>query len=84
MTMYYQLASNQEQSIINYQQWRMAWYSFLELLDIDYKDGYRCSICGDFPNIVSCDATTLAFKREYVRTLNVSNDTANNNYMNGR
>ena len=72
MKLYMQYASNQEIGIINYQQWRLSWYAFLELLDIDYSSGFRCVQCGQYPNVLSCDATTLAFKREYAQKINVN------------
>ncbi len=29
-------------SILTYNQYRFAWYSFLSLLDIDYRNGFLC------------------------------------------
>ncbi|XP_065052628.1 uncharacterized protein LOC135681910 isoform X2 [Rhopilema esculentum] len=57
---------------LNYQQWRCSWYSFLELLDIDYTFGFQCQICGPYPNVVICDATTLGFRRHYARQVDVN------------
>ena len=51
-------------SLLNYNNFRMAWYSYLELLDIYYNEGFRCSHCRENPNIVIMDATSLAFRKE--------------------
>ena len=69
MQLYMQFASNQEIEMIK---WRLAWYAFLGLLDIDYSSGFTSAQCGQYPNIVSCDATTLAFKREYAQKIDVN------------
>lgn len=44
---------------LSYHHWRFAWYSFLDLLDIDYEEGFCCPICGkdNGLDIVICDAT---------------------------
>ena len=69
--MYHQAASNMPINMISYQQWRMAWYAFLDLLSIDYSSGFLCSKCGQYPSVVSCDATTLGFKKMYARSLSI-------------
>ena len=78
MSMYLQSASKQSASMINYQQWRMSWYAFVELLDINYEEGFSCQQCGQYPKVVCCDATTLSFRREYAQELDVSRDTLEN------
>ena len=32
--------------LLSYHHWRFAWYSFLDLLDISYEEGFCCAICG--------------------------------------
>lgn len=46
-----------------YNHFRCAWYSFLRLLDIDYTANYCCKLCGDSPDIVVMDATSVSFRR---------------------
>ena len=46
-----------------YNHFRCAWYSFLRLLDIDYSANYCCKLCGDRPDIVIMDATSVSFRR---------------------
>ncbi len=58
---------------INYQQWRFSWYSFLNLLDLDYENGFMCSLCGKYPEVMSCDATSLGFKRIFQQKSDVGN-----------
>ena len=50
---------------------RYAWYSYLNLLDIDYSDGSCCPECGSVPEIVVCDATTVSFRRKMLIQENV-------------
>ena len=46
-----------------YNHFRCGWYSFLHLLDIDYFDNYCCKLCGDKPDVVIMDATSVSFRR---------------------
>ena len=46
-------------TLLNYYNWRLAWYAFLILLDINFKDGFTCEHCG-------CDATSLGFQRKFL------------------
>ena len=46
---------------INNQQWRSSWYSFLDLLDIDYGKGFTCNNSQPYPDTLSCDATTEVY-----------------------
>ena len=57
--------------LLSYHQWRFAWYSFLDLLDIDYEEGFCCPICGkdNGLDIVICDATELSFRQELSTSL---------------
>ena len=52
---------------INYQQWRFSWYSFLSLLDVDYASGSICDIRGQYPAVLSCDATSLGCRKTFCR-----------------
>ena len=56
--------------LLSYHHWRFSWYSFLELLDIDYRDGFCCPICGtgDLDTVI-CDATCLSFRQELCSSL---------------
>ena len=54
----------------------------MELLDINYLEGFVCEECGPIPAIVVCDATTIGFQRKFVteklnhlQNLNLSVDT---------
>ena len=84
MKMYFEYGSNQAIDMINYQQWRMAWYSYLDLLDISYEEGYLCSLCGQYPDTIICDATALAYKREYAQHLELTPDVAEEIALEGR
>ena len=55
----------------SYSQLRYAWYSYLNLLDIDFSDGSSCPECGTLPEIVICDATTVSFRRKMLIQENV-------------
>lgn len=50
--------------VFKYNHFRQGWYAFLNLLDIDYSDGFMCDECGSCPNVVIMDATTLSFRRD--------------------
>ena len=51
-------------ALLSYNNFRMAWYSYLALLDINYTEGFKCSHCGSTPKTVIMDATSLAFRKE--------------------
>ena len=51
-------------SIFSYNHFRISWYTFLSLLDIDYDCGFKCTECGDHPTTLIMDATSLAFRKE--------------------
>jgi hypothetical protein len=55
-----------EEVMPSYNHLRYAWYSFLGLLDIDYTAGSVCAECGPEPEVVVCDATTVAFRKTMV------------------
>jgi hypothetical protein len=65
----------------SYNQLRFAWYSYLELLDIDYSDGSCCPECGCNPETVVCDATTVSFRRKMVLQESIVNPTSENTYQ---
>ena len=46
-----------------YDHFRLAWYSFLNLLDINYPESFCCSKCGDKPQILIMDATLVSFRQ---------------------
>ena len=45
-----------------------AWYAYVDLLDIDYSDGFNCSICKHQVDVVICDGTPLSFRRKFLIT----------------
>ena len=51
-------------NVFSYNQFRLSWYSYLSLLDIDYTSGFKCSLCGEQPQVVIMDGTSLAFRRD--------------------
>lgn len=46
-----------------YFHFRCAWYSFINLLDINYMEGFYCEHCGTNPSTVIMDGTALSFRR---------------------
>ncbi|XP_065064713.1 uncharacterized protein LOC135690945 [Rhopilema esculentum] len=53
-----------EISTFSYNKFKDAWYSYLELLDIDIDQGFGCEICKNASDIVLMDATSLSFRKE--------------------
>lgn len=51
-------------STVSYSHFLAAWYAYVELLDIDYAEGFQCSACGPNPSLVIMDATALSFRRQ--------------------
>ncbi len=70
--------------IINYQQWRFAWYSFLDLLEIDCKAGFSCDSCGQYPEVLTSDATSLGFKKTFLMRSEMLGETNSNQPLRGR
>ena len=50
--------------LLKYNHFRMAWYSYLGLLNINYSEGFTCTHCGSAPEALIMDATTLSFRKE--------------------
>ena len=50
--------------VFKYNHFRQGWYAFLNLLDIDYSDGFMCDKCGSCPDVLIMDATTLSFRKD--------------------
>ncbi|XP_069109578.1 uncharacterized protein [Argopecten irradians] len=48
-----------------YRHFRLSWYNFVDLLDIDINSGFSCSECGPTPEMVLFDATTLGHRKIY-------------------
>lgn len=46
-----------------YHHFRMGWYSFLTLLDIDLSEGFCCEQCGSRPDTVIMDGTSVSFRK---------------------
>lgn len=51
-------------AIFTYNDYRLAWYSFMKQLDINYDEGFVCPLCYSQPCAVIMDATSLAFRKE--------------------
>ena len=49
---------------LSYSQYISAWYAYMELLDINFSEGFQCSKCGPSPNLIVMDATALSFRRQ--------------------
>ena len=70
---YYQVWSQNQQdagnsefrSLLSYNNWRLSWYAFMDLLDVEPNAEFICSVCGPIPDIVVCDATSLGFQRKF-------------------
>ena len=65
-------------SNFSYNHFRMAWYGFLQLLDIDLCEGFMCTTCGDHPDIVIMDATSLSFRKDFDPWKNLLNYSVKN------
>lgn len=58
-------AGNSEfKNTVLYVHFLSAWYAYMELLDIDYTEGFLCHECGPFPTLIIMDATALSFRRQ--------------------
>lgn len=49
---------------MSYQDFKEAWYAFMDLLDIDFDHSFHCPDCGPDPDTVIMDATSVAFRKE--------------------
>ena len=60
--------------LLSYHHWCFAWYSFLDLLDINYEEGFCCAICGKDNSLdtVICDTTAISFRQELCISLKSS------------
>jgi hypothetical protein len=65
LKMLHQDAGSMLPNLLSYNHFRMAWYSYLSLLDIDYAHGFQCDLCGTTQAIVLMDATTLSYRKEF-------------------
>lgn len=52
-------------SKFTYNHFRMSWYGFVQLLDIQLNEGFVCTICGTNPTRVIMDATSLSFRNDF-------------------
>ena len=60
-------AGNQHmKKTFTYNHYRFSWYAFLDLLNMDLKQGFMCSHCECQPEIVIMDATSLSFRKEFI------------------
>lgn len=58
-----------------YRDFRLAWYEFMQLLDIDYHAGFECKECGPNPETVIMDATSLGHRKIYQNWYKCNPDT---------
>ena len=59
-------SDTEEEMILNafkYNHFRISWYSFISLLDINYSQGFYCAKCGINPHSLIMDGTSLSFRR---------------------
>ena len=43
-----------------------SWYCYLDLLEIDWREGFLCSKCGTNPSPVICDGTDHGFMKKFL------------------
>ena len=48
--------------VFPYEKFKLAWYSFLQLLDTDYSNAFVCPICSSTPDVIICDGTSVSFQ----------------------
>ena len=53
-------------SIFNYGNLVESWYEFVNLLDVNFEEGFVCDECG--PKTLVCDGTSLGFRRSLLMT----------------
>ena len=53
-------------SRFTYNHYLSAWYSFLKLLDVDFTTGFSCPECQTQPEVMIMDATSLAFRKDFL------------------
>ena len=46
-----------------YHHFRQAWYSYIQLMSIDYSKGFCCVKCGRNPTTLIMDGTAISFRR---------------------
>ncbi|XP_065056806.1 uncharacterized protein LOC135685015 [Rhopilema esculentum] len=56
-------------SLLTYEKFRAAWYSYLNLLDVSFSEGFSCSECRSKPTTIVFDATTLSFRKQATHLL---------------
>ena len=58
-------ASSSFKAKLPYNLFRAAWLEYARLLDLQLDSAFCCPECGPAPDIMVCDATTLAFRQQY-------------------
>ena len=71
-------------AILLHLRFRYAWYSFLGLLDVNYREGFACPECGDEPEVVVMDGVTLGVRKCYMPWQNFLNSKASRACLDGR
>ena len=52
-------------AMCSYDNWRMAWYAFINLLHVNTLAEFTCDICETLAEILVYDATSLGFQRKF-------------------
>ncbi|XP_063427966.1 uncharacterized protein LOC134711349 isoform X2 [Mytilus trossulus] len=66
-----------------YNRLRYAWYSFLELLDLNYNNGFSCPECGDCPHTVVMDGVSLGLRKTFMPWKQYLKETTDNATFDG-
>eukprot|EP00794_Sanderia_malayensis_P008570 gene8570-9483_t len=68
-------------SSFTYNKFKNAWYSYMELLDINIDTGFSCKICKEEPSVLIMDATSLSFRKEFMHWRSFLNKVDTNSDM---
>ena len=63
-TWMWNLIESDVKSFISYTHFHDSWISFIQLLDLNYKDGFMCDICGLQPDTVIMDGIVVGLKKD--------------------
>lgn len=55
------------QDVMTYNNFRSAWYHFIDHVEVNIAEGFFCpnSQCQHSPQVIVCDATSLAYRHHY-------------------
>jgi len=60
----------------SYSQFRLAWLSYLQLIEIKEK-WFSCPQCGPHPKVVVCDRISLGYPKRYAHNIGGANAAEN-------